>query len=99
MVARAPALSGDRRHWHRGDSGSGAAAARVQSSAETGVASASERSDRTGPEAVEPSATPVGDTVLPTDNRSAHVSRTTGTRSGELVYLHTAEPEDFRAIE
>jgi hypothetical protein len=40
--------------------------------------------------------TPVGGTI---GDRSAQVSRRTGARSGEFVYLHTTEPEDFRAIE
>ena len=51
------------------------------------------------PEALETSTTPLGDTVLPPDDRSPQLWRETGARSGELVYLHTSKPEDFRAIE
>ncbi|HEY1234035.1 MAG TPA: AAA family ATPase [Candidatus Binatia bacterium] len=43
--------------------------------------------------------TPVDDTVLATDSRSPQVWTRTEARSGELVYLHTSHPEDFRAIE
>jgi hypothetical protein len=50
-------------------------------------------------EPLETSATPVGDTAVPTDDRSPQLWRRTEARSGELVYLHTSQPEDFRAIE
>jgi type II secretory pathway predicted ATPase ExeA len=47
-------------------------------------------------EPLEASTTLVGGTM---HDRSSAVSRRTGARSGELVYLHTTEPEDFRAVE
>jgi hypothetical protein len=47
-------------------------------------------------EALEASTMPVRGT---TANRTSQLSKRTEARSGELVYLHTTEPEDFRAVE
>ena len=51
------------------------------------------------PAQLETSTTAIGDTRVPADDRSSQVWTSTGARSGELVYLHTSHPEDFRAIE
>jgi type II secretory pathway predicted ATPase ExeA len=51
------------------------------------------------PEQLETSTTRSGNTLLPRNERSSQVSSRIEARSGELVYLHTSNPEDFRAIE
>jgi general secretion pathway protein A len=50
-------------------------------------------------EPVEATATPLGGAVAPRDDRSSQLQSRTEARSGELVYLHTSQPADFRTLE